>query len=102
MKDDFLFGAKAPADATNLQWKAYETYQDGTVVAWDQEPSEAEDNKPYSVTKVATETDTAASVAKAESAASDAKTAANRALYVAIAGLVVGLIAIALATRKKQ
>lgn len=101
LKDDFLFGAKAPENATELQWKAYETYQDGTVVAWDQTPSEDEGNKPYSVTKVLTQTDTAASVAKAETAANDAKTTANRALYVGIAGVVLGVVAIAIATRKK-
>src|SRR5690606_19980666 len=44
LKDDFLFGAKAPADGTELIWKAYETYEDGTVVGWDQVPSEEEGN----------------------------------------------------------
>jgi uncharacterized protein YcnI len=52
LKDEFQFGAKTPANETELQWKAYETYQDGTVIAWDQPPSDTEDSKPYSVTKI--------------------------------------------------
>jgi uncharacterized protein YcnI len=31
----FLFSAKNPADAGTLVWKVYQTYQGGTVVAWD-------------------------------------------------------------------
>ncbi len=35
-RDDFIFSAQAPASATTLVWKAYQTYADGTVTAWDQ------------------------------------------------------------------
>ena len=31
----FLFSAANPADAGTLAWKVYQTYADGTVVAWD-------------------------------------------------------------------
>ncbi len=57
-RDEFAFSAQVPAAATELQWKAYQTYQDGTVVSWDRLPSEEksdnenEDSGPYSVTKV--------------------------------------------------
>lgn len=101
LKDDFLFGAKAPNSATELKWKAYETYEDGTVVAWEQAPSESKDNKPYSVTKVMTETTQDAAIKKADQAAADAKTAASNSLYVGIAGVVLGLVGVFLATRKK-
>lgn len=101
LKDDFLFGAKAPEDTSDLIWRAYETYGDGTVVAWDQEPSGAEGNKPYSITKVVTETAQQAAVNEAVQTASDAQTAANRALYVAIASVLIGLFAVFFATRKK-
>ena len=101
LKDDFLFGAKAPENATELKWKAYETYADGTVVAWEQEPSEAEENKPYSVTKVVSETAQDTAIKNADQAAADAKIAANRSLYVGIAGVVLGLAGVFLATRKK-
>lgn len=62
-RDDFSFSAQVPGEATTLMWKAYQTYQDGTVVAWDQDPK-AEQHKdadghadfstmgPYSETKI--------------------------------------------------
>ena len=31
----FLFSAANPADAGTLAWKVYQSYADGTVVAWD-------------------------------------------------------------------
>jgi len=37
-RDDFLFSAQVPATETKLQWKAYQTYQGGQIVSWDQAP----------------------------------------------------------------
>ena len=54
-RDEFLFSAQVPAEETTLQWKAYQTYSDGEVVAWDQAPSQDHDDhdvKPYSETKI--------------------------------------------------
>jgi len=55
-RDDFTFRALVPEKVTDLQWNAYQTYADGTTVAWNQKPteneSESEANGPYSVTKV--------------------------------------------------
>ena len=55
-RDDFSFGAQVPGTATDLDWKAYQTYADGTVVHWDQTPSGSDDAVgtagPYSVTHV--------------------------------------------------
>ncbi len=58
-RDEFAFSAQAPAQETQLQWKAYQTYADGTVVNWDQDPnaqkSSSADNEsstPFSITKV--------------------------------------------------
>lgn len=55
-REDFSFGAQVPAKATQLDWKAYQTYADGTVVHWDQKPAGSDDATgnagPYSVTKV--------------------------------------------------
>lgn len=42
-RDEFVFSAQAPAQETNLNWKAYQTYQDGKVVAWDQDPKVVEE-----------------------------------------------------------
>ena len=57
-RDDFAFSAKAPAKTGEVQWKAYQTYEDGTTVSWDQAPKadghseEGGNAGPYSVTKV--------------------------------------------------
>jgi uncharacterized protein YcnI len=37
-RQEFVFEAQAPATATTLPWKAYQTYSDGTVVSWDIDP----------------------------------------------------------------
>lgn len=37
-RDDFLFSAQVPAKETTVQWKAYQTYENGSVVSWDQDP----------------------------------------------------------------
>jgi uncharacterized protein YcnI len=61
-RDDFTFSAKVPATETSLQWKAYQTYQDGTVISWDADPSAQSKNAdgkddfsksgPFSTTQV--------------------------------------------------
>lgn len=55
-REDFTFSAQVPATATELDWKAYQTYADGTVVHWDQKPAGSDDSTgnagPYSITKV--------------------------------------------------
>lgn len=59
LRDEFSFSAQAPAKAGDVVWKAYQTYQDGVVVSWDQKPatdhsqeSEDETEGPYSTTKI--------------------------------------------------
>jgi uncharacterized protein YcnI len=55
-RQDFSFSAQTPEKAGELQWKAYQTYADGTIVHWDQDPTdsdESENSGPYSVTTVA-------------------------------------------------
>lgn len=53
---DLTFRAQAPATAQELDWKAYQTYSDGSVVSWDQTPvpgHETDDSMtPYSKTVV--------------------------------------------------
>lgn len=43
MRDEFVFSSQAPAKEATLDWKAYQTYQSGTVVSWDKNPSEIEE-----------------------------------------------------------
>lgn len=91
---DFGFKAIAPATSGDLNWKAYQTYADGVVVAWDQSNStsttDSEDatSGPYSVTKV-----TASNVADDDLVnASSSSNLAILALVVSVAALLVGLL----------
>ncbi len=92
---DFGFGAQVPAKATSLDWKAYQTYVDGTVVHWDQAPKTSDDATgnagPFSVTKVAN--DLAAVPPKADSSNNTLP------LIIASLALVVGVAAFLQASR---
>lgn len=62
-RDDFTFSAHLPSKAGELDWKAYQTYQDGSVVSWDQKPVDGQDDDsgdkgPYSITVVSDTPDT--------------------------------------------
>lgn len=57
LKDSFTFNAQAPGNETELTWKIYQTYEDGTEVAWantdkDAKDTEGSDTGPASFTKV--------------------------------------------------
>lgn len=81
-RDEFVFSAQTPAEESTLVWKAYQTYGDGDIVAWENgkdvidafeknnPPKEGEEDnhdapRPYSETKVIN--DLAASDAKDDS-----------------------------------
>ena len=53
-RDEFGFSTQVPAKEGTLIWKAYQTYADGTVVAWNQAPSDKSDEEstPYPLTMV--------------------------------------------------
>jgi uncharacterized protein YcnI len=56
-RDEFTFSAQVPPSPTTLQWKAYQIYDDGATVNWDQDPAtikghDITDKGPYSTTKV--------------------------------------------------
>lgn len=106
-RDEFTFSAKTPDEAAEIKWKAYQTYSDGTVVAWDKEEEgdshgKENDSGPFSVTNVVASATTGGNhhdLSESNSAA--AQVSADRALYVGIAGVVLGLAAVFLATRKE-
>lgn len=106
-RDDFTFSGQVPDQATELQWKAYQTYADGTTVAWDKatsghsHDSEDKNTGPFSVTQVVPESAVVTSAKQTEQAAADAKTLAQRALYIGVAGVVIGLGGVYMAIRKK-
>ena len=91
LRDDFSFSAQVPANPTELDWKAYQTYGDGTVVHWDQQPAGSDDSTgdagPYSVTQVVDDigTPTASGLS--------ASTTADIALGVGIVALFVAVFA---------
>lgn len=106
LRDDFTFSAKVPAQATELQWKAYQTYADGTVVSWDQAPAakESDDDSatsgPFSVTKV-TATPPVATTNSSDASSDKSSNTADIALYMGSAAVVVSLGALFIASRKK-
>lgn len=97
-RDDFTFSAQAPDKPTEIQWKAYQTYEDGTVVSWDAAPSdshedEESDQGPYSVTMVSETVDSTGS-----SSSSDNNQVWSYVL--AVAALAVAVFALARSSRK--
>lgn len=100
-RDEFTFSAKTPDQPGDLAWKAYQTYRDGTVVSWDQQPGGDEDEGgttgPFSVTKVQAESDQDAALKQANTKADAAQAAAERAWYAGVAAIVLGVISLAVA-----
>lgn len=94
LRDDFTFSAKLPVTPGNIEWKAYQTYADGTVVAWDQPDSSEghseKDKGPFSVTVVKETVDT---IQKSNQAS-------DTSFYIAVAALLIALISVFFSTRK--
>jgi len=69
-RDEFSFSAQVPGQPTTLQWKAYQTYQDSSIVSWDQTPSGNDDASgdkgPYSTTQVVDDLTRQANVTKTD------------------------------------
>lgn len=103
LRDDFGFSAKTPDKATDIQWKAYQTYEDGVTVNWDKNPKDVKEDDesgtegPYSVTKVAA---TASASGVADSHGDDGKATDTQARLMSIIALAVAFVAFSLATRK--
>lgn len=99
---DFTFEAQAPAQTGELDWKAHQTYGDGTVVNWDQKPAadekddDAATSGPYSVTKIAN--DLTGTTSKASSNNNSTKT--SFALVLSIAALALSVITFVQKRRK--
>jgi uncharacterized protein YcnI len=101
-RDDFVFSAQAPAEETSLQWKAYQTYESGEVVAWDQKPSSNHDDenvKPYSETKVVN--DLASASEHAESHTANASTN-DLPTTLSIIAIILSAGSLYIASRKKK
>jgi uncharacterized protein YcnI len=106
----FNMSGKVGDEATEIVWKAYQTYQDGSVVEW----VGAEDaDKPASVTVVnpgdgsghghgvSQSTDTATDVTD-DATKEETKSEESKApLYLSIAALVAGLLSLVLSLKKR-
>jgi len=101
-RDEFSFSAKVPAKETTLQWIAYQTYEDGTVVTWDQkltkEEKEDDTKGPYSETHIVDDLKAANDMKTKEDAESKQNTST---MQLSLAALALAALAIALQLRKK-
>lgn len=102
---EFAMQGRVADDAREIVWKAYQTYQDGTVVEW---VGAAGSDKPASVTEVKPKPAGAGSdshghtaPASGEPAAGGAGSGSTLSLTVSVAALVVSLLALLLAVRRK-
>lgn len=100
----FNFQGKVGDQATELTWKAYQTYKDGSVVEWvGADGSE----KPASVTLVNPKTPGEASdshgavVVSAQKAEEPKEPSSSLPLYLSIAALVAGLLSVAISLKKR-
>lgn len=100
----FQFQGKVADDATELSWKAYQTYKNGSVVEWvGAEGSET----PASVTKVHPKpagqpSDShGAPAATAPQAEEPGEQSSSLPLYLSIAALVAGLLALGISLKKR-
>ena len=107
----FLMQGKVNDQATEIVWKAYQTYQDGSVVEW---VGAADADKPASVTKVnpaaagttdshgATNTEkSVGNEQEVKSTTVEAPSSSNTPLYVSIAALIVALLAFGMSLKKR-
>lgn len=99
MRDEFNLSAQAPSKPTTLAWKAYQTYADGSVVAWDQDPTVTQDNEndfstmgPYSRTEIIDDLSVATAVSSEDEV--NPKVSPMVALAFSVLSLVVSLAAL--------
>lgn len=104
LRDEFTFSAKTPDSPTQIQWKAYQTYSDGTIVAWDQDSQDSttDNSGPASVTTITNKTAQQTIDSGLVQPINNSQVTNERAVYLGIAGVSLGLIAIFLSTRKNK
>ncbi|MDF2720689.1 MAG: nuclear export factor [Paenibacillus sp.] len=101
---DFKMSGKVDSDAKDLLWKAYQTYKDGSVVEW---VGAAGSDKPASVTKVNAAkpgtTDSHGHDTGAQTSAESGGAAQSKVpLYLSIAAVVLGALALIVALFRKK
>lgn len=99
---EFRMQGKVAEDATELSWKAYQTYSDGETVEWTGAPDA---DKPASVTTVTAATGDAHGDGHGATTATDETADNGRDLLTfsfAIAAMVISVIAFGLSLRKRK
>ncbi len=105
-RDDFMFQAQVPAKEATLNWKAYQIYSDGSVVAWDHDPklSKGPDDDsappPYSTTKVVNDLTVNSTTNTPMMTDSSGRT--KLAFEFSIVALALSVVSLTVATRKKK
>ncbi len=96
-RDEFNFSAQIPAEEGTISWKAYQTYQDGMIVAWDKDAETIKNSggDPLSETKIAK------AVAE-ESKASFAATQSSTAFTFSLVALAFSIIAFVTTMKLKK
>lgn len=100
---DFSMQGKVADTASQIIWKAYQTYKDGTVVEW---VGAAGSDKPASVTTVKAKaaagatTDSHGNVTAGAADATDSDS--DTSLYLSIAGVVLGALALIVSLTRKR
>jgi uncharacterized protein YcnI len=104
LRNDFTFKAQAPATTGELDWKAYQTFSDGSTAAWDQVPvsGHADDDAltPYSVTKVINDLATPTPTPSPTLSAADTNRQ-KESLVMSAAALVLAALALAASLRRR-
>jgi uncharacterized protein YcnI len=106
----FNMQGKVADTATEIVWKAYQTYQDGSVVEW---VGAQDAEKPASVTMVnpkpadgsgdhhGTETKVEEKTEQSHEEVKEATSPSNAPLYISIAALIAGLLALVISLKKR-
>lgn len=112
-REEFIFQAQVPPQPATLDWKAYQTYSDGTVVSWDIDPakmvnlSDAEQDKladkenkgEYSTTQVINDL---SGIANTNAEITSINNELNWLILLSGGALLLAILGIAIALRKKK
>ncbi len=100
MRDEFMFSAQVPSEPTTLNWKAYQTYADGTIVSWNQDSDapKLENFGPYSKTEVINDLTLTSTSNYTNTSSKDSKDIT--AVWLSLAAVIISLAALKKAMKK--
>jgi uncharacterized protein YcnI len=100
-RDEFTFSAQVPSKPTELAWKAYQTYADGTVVSWDTTSKETNHDSRDGNTGPASNTKVVTAASQTELSDTDVSSTSNRATITAVSAIAISFISLYFSTRKR-